>query len=545
MKRQYCSPSERGATLLVFLVVLLSLLTLSGLAVDSGNLYSTQLAVQTAADAGALAGAALKVRLLTATGQQAADAAKDILDVNLRLRGISNYVLNPPPQWKAAKNQMSVSITVPTRLLLMGAIPGIGSNVRNVSAQAVAEVLPANVAIILDTSESMACPAEPNPADGACSCAPNCDQTVGSSKIGALKKAVNQFVDLFDPGRDRMSLTAIGTGAEVLVKMKKNNFTPADIKKAVNSLIAQGATNTCDGFLRAYLDAKNAVQKNGSTPVAYVYFSDGAPTAARFWFKKAMKINEHGPNYKKNHKGIDYDYLSWGLTRPNSSGIATAVASQFYETPPDDSSKQYYWQPRLLDKPDPRVPPALDMGNSGEPDYKPYCESSPSYCVNPDNPVAHLQAAVPDGFEILLPDMTTSSKLGYNWKSNGTYDWAKWGALDHLRLYSDCSLVMSDLLRDEGGIFYSIGYGLQAQKSPDPYQNAGNPTERKDIFLGRVSCDPCGILDAHPDFPGVDPLAKKMTKAQQSGGYYPMADLEQLEEIFVRIASRIKLRLIK
>ncbi|HQH25786.1 MAG TPA: vWA domain-containing protein [Oligoflexia bacterium] len=519
---------EKGATIILFAAVIMCLLTMAGLALDSGNLYSTHLALQAAADAGALAGAGIKAGskhstnpvFTAAVAAKSVNVVEDVVKANLQIRGISNYTFTEPTTWNAGDNTMTVAVSSNVNLYLMGAVPGIGANFRMVTAKATANVDPANVALILDTSGSMACPNEP--ATGSpCDCEPNCPQNA-SSKIGALKAAVTDFLDFFDPTRDSLSLIAVGTGAEVLVpfKYKGGGFDRGKFDLQLAGLTAQGGTNPSDGFLRAYLNAKDNLIKG---KLAYVYFSDGAPTAGRFWFRSA--ITQHKV---RSESFARYDYLNWGITDKNAAGDTVALANTFYGTPTEDSSQQYYWRPRLLARTDPAVPPARAIWPS----------------ANVENPKAHLQTDLAAwGFTVYLPDGQTR-KLGDPdlWNGN-VFDWSKWGGLDHLRMYADASLVLSDFVRQHDGIVYTIGYGLAAPRSMDPYQNPGNPTYRKDYLLTRASADPCGLMEFNPNFPGHPTLVEILKNAADSGGYYPTADLEKLESIFERIATKIKLRL--
>src|SRR5690606_30241010 len=118
---------------------------------------------------------------------------------------------------------------------------------------------------------------------------------------------------------------------------------PQEIRNELSKIKAQGATNVCDAFLRAYLD----VPERKRDEVSYVYFSDGAPTAARFLFTRGREHNNVlGPSW------ANYDYLNWGIV---DGGVSIPNAA--YRTPPKlDLGNNHYWNPRLFTGVDPRSP---------------------------------------------------------------------------------------------------------------------------------------------------------------------------------------------
>lgn len=523
--------SQRGAILIVFAVCVLTLFILLGLAIDSGNLYSARLAAQASADAGALAGASLKV--LHKTDAEAQAGAEDVAVMNLKAKGFPNSAA-AKAVYDAGDNKISVTVTTNVGLYILKLLPGIGSNFKTVNTRASAVINPAVVSIILDTSESMACPAEVATTSPSCACAPACSQTDGKSKIEALKQAVTTFVNFFDPGRDRINLVAFGTGAEVLVKMKNSDtFSLQAVQDAIDELVAKGATNPSDAFYRAYFDVNRVGQADN---VSYVYFSDGAPTAARFVFTDAKRTNykviwsERKKRIYPSDRGMPswakYDFINWGVVKDGVS-----VPNKLFLTPPyKDKGNNLYWNPRLLGAKDPREPPAVDAQNT---------------TISSTEPWLAFSNWVEEGMKIRLPN-GSARKLGFGARWNGdTYEWDEWTQAEHLRLYADNALVVSDFLREKGGVWYSIGYGKEATRGADPYQNVEDPTLRKDYFLTRVCVDPCGIADQHPPFPGVPTLLELTTNSPRSGVYFPAADAERLKSVFLKIARTIKLRLIQ
>lgn len=533
-KMKFAKGGESGAVLLVFVAAVTVLFIMAGMAVDTGNLYTIRLVSQGAVDAAAMSGAGLMAR--GKTQSEAIDGAREVAIANLEIMGIDrSRILNGFPQVQFVNNEMRVTIASDIPLHILKLLPG--ANFRTVAATATARVSPASVALILDTSDSMACPPTPSNLGEPCECMPNCPQGENSgNRLEALKDAVEIFLQFFDQQRDSISLTAFGHGAEVLVKANPGGFNYQTMLDEVNGLTAQGATNVCDGFIRAYLDMER-IQRTGEA--AYVYFSDGAPTAGRFFF-----VNSRNPdsfrfrNNILNRPWSNYDYLSWGVvqrgTDEEGNTAFRPVPQRVHKTPPDNSSAYDYWNPREFADIVPPQPP----GNA-----VPF----PWTKVPTNQPWRAFSDAVED-MQIFLPNGSIHNLGRGNLFSGSNYEWTEWFPdVEHLRLYADCALVMSDFMREAGGLFYGVGYGPAATVSADPYQNAVQSFERKDWFMTRIANDPCGLtLDKPPlPFPGIPTLQEMATSLTSSGSYFPTAETEELRGLFERIAVKVKLRMIR
>ncbi|MCB1512816.1 MAG: hypothetical protein KDJ36_18125, partial [Hyphomicrobiaceae bacterium] len=236
-----------------------------------------------------------------------------------------------------------------------------------------------------------------------------------------------------------------------------------------------------------------------------------------------------------------YDYLSWGVFK---DGVG--VAHTTYQTP-NPTVASYRWNPRLLADVEPPHPPALPVG------APPPVPIDTTTQLDSTQPWLALQRAVPGGMLINLPsgpprrlgwDCPNPSDSCYRW-GGGAYQWSSWGPNEHLQLYADCALVWSDFMRANGSVFYTIGQGESAPLTADPYQNAGDPLGRKDNLMTRLAVDPCTFADFNIPFPGVATPVDLAAAGTQSGSYYPVAGGEDLRDVFMRIARRIRLRMLR
>lgn len=569
---------ERGAIMVIFAVLVLCVVTLTGLAIDTGNLYSAKIGVQAAADAAALAAASLNA--LGRPQSEVMNGARQVGLMNLQIKGISyppGYV--PDVGYDPGDGvKIEVGIRVPVDLFILSKLPTVGGEAfKNVAASAVAEVRPAVVSLMLDVSESMGCPAVSAPDEPACSCAPNCDQSDPNSRMSALKLAIlgdsqdprnPGFLSFFDEQRDAIGLVLFGTGARTVVPMKPRDegggFLYSEIATAIRNAEAQGATNHSDALYQAYFDTKDAKYLDDAS---FLLFSDGAPTAARFLFKRGSTPNRSVREYETRVtppalEGTDigplaqYDYLSWGVVK---DGVSLPNETYFYP-PYKNRGNNGYWEPLKLAETSPRRPPAWTVDQSiprsstgttrrgigsrpGRTVTGP--QYDPAEHLNTAAPWTALSKVAPEGMEVVLPDQSFK-KLGFEARwSGGNYLWADWSPGEHLKLYADMALAITDVIREQGNIFYGIGYGQPAPGSFDPYQNAEDPSTRKDYFMNRVTVDPCSLAEFNPPFPGVKTLPELAAGGVSTGSYYPAATPEQIQDVFMRIARKIKMRMVQ
>lgn len=135
----------------------------------------------------------------------------------------------------------------------------------------------ANVFLLLDTSGSMASPADP-------------DQT----KLDVLKGAAAQFIDMFNPQRDRISIIDFGTTVKTetaLATFNEPNGNHLAIKTQLQGLEAGGQTNPCDALIQA-IRASKAAQLSQDAAQAVVLFTDGGPNVMRVNWCDASDTNE-------------------------------------------------------------------------------------------------------------------------------------------------------------------------------------------------------------------------------------------------------------
>ncbi|MCB0325162.1 MAG: hypothetical protein KDD69_16370, partial [Bdellovibrionales bacterium] len=293
--------NERGAVIPLAVFLIVTLLALAGLAVDAGNLYRAQIQLQKAADAGALAGIGASIIRSDAPGDP--ELLKDFIETratevaceNLRLFG---YPCDDPDTVVSADYDLGTAeLTVTTDadifFFLMGLVPFeiIGAesagDSRTIEARAAVRRQTATVALVLDLSSSMACPST-----GPCAClSPSRTQTCAEEatalgttlKVEELKSAVSTFIERFDPARDRITLIPFNIAANVEVPLRPDGalgFTPSDFD-VLDGIIPRSNTNVCDGFMTAFQEMSDK-GLFGTDDIAYLYFSDGAPTAGRF-----------------------------------------------------------------------------------------------------------------------------------------------------------------------------------------------------------------------------------------------------------------------
>lgn len=528
---------ECGAILLCFVVAVVSLFAVGGLAIDSGNLYTARLAAQSAADAAAVSAAAVLARNL---GQAAAeDTALEIAQVNLLEKGIDpSSIALPIVDARAAS--VTVTTQINQRLFLLGGTEGIGGGRRVVRAQAISSILPAVVSLILDTSDSMACPADPADPSDPCACHPNCDVTAGNSKIEFLQKALlgtspanPGFLSFFTEGRDSINLLAVGHGAELLVPVINGRYSRTDMEAAINGLIAAGTTNTCDAIYRSYQDLE---AKGLEGNAAYVYWGDGAPSAGRWVFANPTNnARRYSYNNVLGKPWSGYDYVDWGIadniTNRQGNLELRRYPNQLYLTPRASARIKKLREFTQVD------PPAADLTLA----FPTYADINRPYR-------AFYQMAT--NMEVYLPD-GTRHKLGLpgRYRNNGRYRWTNWRKDEHMMLYADCALAAAEATKEAGGVWYAIGYGGGAARGfADPlrlpYQNPDNSLARKDFFNTRIANSPCGIVERHPPFPGIRDLPEVAQSGTKMGVYFATDDPESLQDLFEQMAVKIKIRLI-
>ncbi len=511
---------ERGVFIIILGGIIVSMFIILSLAIDSGGLYNGQLATQAAADAAVSAGAALLVEqgLSTADVPGIKAAMVQMAHANLALKLIPpDAILPMQPDIDTSAGTVHIKISTNIRLWILRLLPGM-AQLGRVNAVARARVRPAVVSLILDTSYSMCC------RTGGAPCNPSASCPIAGSKLEDLQIAVSAFVDLFDPIRDNINLVVYALGAEVLVPFRPlgGGFPMNEIKVQIANLIPGGATNPSDAFMRAYLDAASV---GLHSRVAYLNFSDGAPTAARFFWDKDVLDPVVRAMHENNVLGFSwstYDFLSWAVFSGNP-GSYQSIPYFFVRTPSTE------WDPRLHR--DAYPPPQANVIRRGP---QALGESVETF----SNLASSVKLRLPDG---------SSTGVGGAWES-GTWDWYTFRYREE---YFNYALKIADFARTQGGAWYAIGLGdaapmtLTPTGSIDPYQNADQDFDRKDIFLTRLANDSCGLIRADPKFPGFADYNQLAADGRHEGLYLSTPASEELRSMFGTIARRIKMQLIE
>lgn len=504
---------ECGAFLLILASSIVVVLTLIGFAVDSAKLYRTEIWVQNITDAAAVAGTARyswiyrngTTRSLGNAPAQAQSAAESLVTQSLLRHGVQLNSVNANFNPNDFELEVETEVSVP--LWFMRLLPGFRGD-DTIRASSAARLPRAVINLVLDVSGSMLCPTV-----GPCDCKPGCPD--GSRKIDALVEAAKSFVNNFDPARDKIALTVFSLGARTLVDFipgPGTGFDLAALTSAIDALDTPtfsnlSATNPTDGLFQAsQLDPG----LSEGFDRAYVLFTDGAPTAARFFFSNPSALPGNNPT----GTGA-YDYYSWDLAWAELSAPNTFLFSPSALTRAPSRSVTFppfvipggEWDPYTASS-STNIPPANIPGCTG---------------TNPTDPTAPFRNCLTN-FGFFTPD-------------GGSY-----GSLTPFTQYREqyyhAAIAMSDYLRNNRGVVYAIGLGPEGI-SGDPYQNVADHDSRKDYFLARLSHD--AISSSHPTFSNLYSPSRDQNRGLALG----TPSFEDLEDFFNLVARRIKMKLVR
>ncbi|MCB0320315.1 MAG: Tad domain-containing protein, partial [Bdellovibrionales bacterium] len=157
-KTQRQTSREHGFALLGGVMLILLVIAMVSLGLDAANVYRAKLRVQRAVDATAIRGAQLLLTHTSSSDIPAIIAALQTLyQDNLRQSKVSGS--NAQIQISSSMKDVSIhgSVTVPT--LLISVTPWFSEKLTTVSAVAESETASAAISIVLDTTNSMNCPA--------------------------------------------------------------------------------------------------------------------------------------------------------------------------------------------------------------------------------------------------------------------------------------------------------------------------------------------------------------------------------------------------
>lgn len=507
--------SERGVILILFLLWFVVMFVVAALAIDSGNLYRSKLQAQKAADASVLGGLSVSVfdpSLLSNSSElisRTETRAEQIIRENLAVGGFAlPTVVSEELQPKAklgehlsGRTQLGSTAIVKPKYFLMSSLPSsfygdiLTDEPSNIKGQATGLRDNVNIVLMVDTSSSMDCPVI-----GECICqTPSRNiTTCDHGRILELKNAINSFIDMFDPTKDRISLVTFASSANVIVEMNKisRGFDKTALHAAVNTLTAKGNTNLSDAMYKGYKDAASLI--DAKEKVSYVLFSDGAPTAGRFLFTSdSINTSPDGLAQTTNVNSLgDYDYQQYGIVYGNPS------VANYYSAPGqlvrwDTLAKDYEIAPDSVGSlviDEQQIPACSKLPNTF--DHLPSTlEASTTFlsvllntslptqsCINASlsNPKFYYHMPIADP----RPDT-----MGVSYRYGGMDIVSAYGQ-QWAQLYYDLAVQTSDFLRAENGIIYAVGLGEPACiSSSDPYQDVKLSLQRKDVLLTRIAND--------------------------------------------------------
>ncbi len=553
---------DSGTIIILMTFVFIVLLAMSGLAIDAGNLYRSQQTLQKAADAGALAAIGYSMQLGEAKFNEEVETrfgagnekmlldekAIEIVLSNLADSGLPQDLEHPvsivteytsTPSSNVAFNY-SVNVDRPVDFLLMHLVPlpmlGLGATGRGrtLAANAVSQRKIANVALLLDFSDSMACPAS---GDCLCLTPARTGPCSSPSKLDRLLDAVVEFLKNFDPNNDKILLVPFNTTARnfTLDELATDPVIQGeDVEEIVENLKLDpgvgGNTNFCDAMMQAYGRMQTLAPDQ---EVSYVLFSDGAPTAGRFLFSSPAGIKPWDPSgfgaYDYQHYTVQW-YDSSGH-RPGPSVLSqTGLLQMEHSGAAIPGSGDGVSSPAVADCGPASAPPVASI---------------PQTATAADEVFAGCLGDL--GFH-----MPQSAGTEYGVGGAGDPDFVSWR-----KQYYHCAVQLSDFLREHRGTVHAIGLGEDTTLGADPFQDIDDNSSRKDILMSRIANDYIqGVMRPqqaatpwnHPEFTfsgysSYDALNSKASPRQ--GRYLATPDSEELERLFQSIARKILLSLVE
>ncbi|HQH28000.1 MAG TPA: pilus assembly protein TadG-related protein, partial [Oligoflexia bacterium] len=406
-RKQLQGAAEKGAVIIIGVFAFVLLLAFAALAIDAGNVYRAQVQLQKAVDLAAIEGPAATV--LTARRYDPATLGREPVpddEVVERMKAVLQHnavtiggltLVNPelpgvrflriPASALNPANHAIVEAQVRVTLLLMHVVPFTMFGIRNdsghsvvLTARAEAQRPSANVALVLDTSDSMRCPS-----GCACLCqthaghplhkhncaaeAAGCATATGYQKYQDLQDAVQKFLEFFDEDYDRISLVPYNLAGEVRANIRTKTATPnqgfdrADLfcKLGIRNpkspdgstatpnpkcsggpraddfmvpALMGSSTNPSSALFHAYADMRTAgiidtPPSQFDEQAFYILFTDGAPDAGQFLFDAASNnpaVRGSLPPVTVSDFNSDYDYSHYALewvyapTAPGGTG---------------------------------------------------------------------------------------------------------------------------------------------------------------------------------------------------------------------------------
>jgi len=287
--RIFKSTNCKGQVLVIVALSIITLVTLVGLAIDSGRAYSVKAKLNAALDASALAAA----RAISGDDQEAWNAGETFFATNYPTDYMNNstpafcsYDYNNPSTWPPSQaildrfrtyhdsGQVTINVWaiahMPTMFMRI-----VGRDFIDVYAEATVTKKDVDVAFVVDNTTSLITGSLGDVTDD-------------------VKDQSKNFVMRFDAINDRLSLIKFAFGAEVPVP-----FTPPDrgfdidvVEWEINhftfgSTSNQQYTNCAEGFWRALKELDDIPVAERSSLRVIVFFTDGAPNtfSSKFQFR--------------------------------------------------------------------------------------------------------------------------------------------------------------------------------------------------------------------------------------------------------------------
>jgi hypothetical protein len=528
--RRYCRGRNQSGYVLVLSVILLGLfLSLAAAAIDMGNLYVWQLRLDKAVRAGALAGLGYRsmqgwtavyggAPYVNGTSQgdklqnpgagmtSLINEADAVVRSNFQVSfpggttsgnggtnelaslTATNRVYNPLTDQITLTYQYQVPTFFAGRLAsAFGSFPTCGQpgpNARcTITSTQTAQLDYANIVMLLDVSGSM------------------------TPQINQLRASAQQFSQLFNPFRDRISVIPFNLGAQVAFSFQtqgngqsgaahqasfgRDAATWTAFNNAISGLTPQSNTNPCDALLWAMseldsLRSQRGVATNAMRPFV-VFFTDGAPNAFRGSFSNMINQGQNGNPAQGTASGWYQYALEWVTGPPRTtyqgpSPLVSAQTSLFNLVPT-----------ALTSAPDPATfarnnPYCGDIWSSNDANSPTYFERALNGSLDAGSRrpgcLTDLSFSLPNGYDsvISLPARAqneTAFRVGSTQKFH------------ELPYY--CAIEATDQIRTTyNGTVFAIGLG-PASTNPqcdDPLQDPTDHFTRKDNFLSRLAFDP-------------------------------------------------------
>jgi len=300
------STNCKGQVMVIVAIVLVVLVTLTGLAIDSGRAYSVKAKLNAALDAAGIAAARA-----VATGDDEARAAALIF---FNSNYPTDYMESPPvfcppggnPTITTDPNTGDTAITVwatadmPTMFMRI-----IGQDNVDVAATTTATRRAVDLAFVVDNTGS-----------------------IGSAGPDVKARSID-FIYNFHTNFDRVALIKYAFGGEVPIPFESDRGFDRDaVETAINAFNFDGFTNCSEGFWvgKHQIDTVN----NPASLRVIVFFTDGAPNT----FASTFEIVGDPLDYDDDHAGSI-------RTASNTSGTPLGFF-QHYRVPPRPDSDGTY-----------------------------------------------------------------------------------------------------------------------------------------------------------------------------------------------------------